>query len=83
MANAFSLQNPVRLRPASFCTPRPNMPSRCLLNFYFCILIPNGDKAIFFLSFFLGGGEWGDRVVLVLESLVGLHRPRKLQNLQY
>ena len=26
MANAFSLQNSVSLCPASFCTPRPNLP---------------------------------------------------------
>ena len=39
MTSAFSWQNPVGLCPASFCTPRPNLPVIpgifCLSNFAF------------------------------------------------
>ena len=62
MTSAFSWQNSVSLCPASFCTPRPNLPvkSRYLLTSYFCIPFSYDEKNMFFL-------------VLVLEGLVGLH----------
>ena len=72
MTSAFSWQNSISLHPASFCTPRPNLPlsySRCFLTSYFCISVPYNEKDIFF---------W----VLVLKGLVGLHRTIQLQLLQ-
>ena len=44
--------------------------SRCFLTSYFCIPVPYNEKDIF----------WG---VLILESLVGLHRTVQLQLLQH
>jgi len=71
MTSAFSWQNSVSLRPASFCTERPNLlVTPGSLTFYFCILVPYDEKDIF----------WG---VLVLEGLVGLHRTVQLQLLQH
>ena len=53
--------------PASFCTPRPNLP---VISSYFCIPMPYDEDDIFFL-------------VLVLEGLVGLHGTSQLQLLWY
>ena len=66
MTSASSWKNSVSLCPASFCTPRPNMPVTLvsldfLLLFYFPIM-----KRTSFL-------------MLVLEGLVGLHRASQLQ----
>ena len=71
MMSAFSWQNSVSLCPASFCTPRPNLPiySRCLLTSYFCMPVP-----IIKMTSFL---------VLVTEGLVDLHRTLQLQLLQH
>ena len=72
LRSAFSWQNSISLCPASFCTPRPNLPvtPRCFLTSYFCIPVPYNEKDIFF---------W----VLVLEGLVCLHRTVQLQLLQH
>ena len=74
MTSVFSWQNSVSLCPASFCTPRTNLPvtifSRCFLTSYFCIPVPYNEKNIF----------WG---VLVLEGLVVLHRTVQLQLLYH
>ena len=65
MTSAFSRQNSLSLCPASFCTPRPNLP----VTSYFCI--PTSyDENYIFVGFFL---------VLALEGLVGLHRTVQLQ----
>ena len=71
MTSAFSWQNCVSLWPASFCTPRSNLPVTpgYLLTTYFCIPVPYNEKGIFY---------W----VLVLEGVVGLHRTIQLQLLQ-
>ena len=71
MTSAFSWQSSVSLCPASFCTPKPNLPvkSRYLLTSYFCIPVSYDEKDIFFC-------------VLVLEGLVGLHKTVQLQLLQ-
>ena len=43
--NAFSWQNSISLCPASFCTPRPNLPvSPGFLTSYFCIPVPYNEK---------------------------------------
>ena len=72
MTSAFSWQNSISLCPASFCTPRPNLPvtpgMSCLPS-YFCIPVPYNEEGIF--------------RVLVLEDLVGLHRTIQLQLLQH
>ena len=49
MTRVFSWQNSMRLCPASFCTPMPNLPvTPGLLIFYFCISVPSDEKNIFF-----------------------------------
>ena len=54
------VQNTISLCPASFCTPRTNLPvTQVALDFLFCIPVPYDEKD-FFSSFFL---------VLVLEDL--------------
>ena len=72
MTSAFSWRNSVRLCPASFCTPRPNLPVTpgITLASYFCIPVLHNEKDIF--------GR-----VLVLQGLVGLHRTIQLQLLQH
>ena len=67
----FSWQNFINLCPASFCTPRPNLPVTpgVFLAFYICIPVHYNEKEIFF---------W----VLVLEGLIGLQRTDQLQLLQ-
>ena len=47
MTGMFSSQNFVSLCPASFCTPRPNLPVT-LLTSYFCIPVLFNEKHIFF-----------------------------------
>ena len=72
MTSVFSWQNSIRLCPASFCTPRPNLPVTpgYFLTPYFCIPVPYNEKDIFFL-------------MLDLEGLVGLQRTIQLQLLQH
>ena len=71
MTCAFSWQNSVSLCPASFCTPRPNLP-----------VIPG----ISWLLPFAFQSPMMKRIhlilVLVLEGLVGHHRTIQLQHLQ-
>ena len=54
MTSAFSWQNSISLCPASFRTPRPNLPcySRCFLTSCFCIPAPYNEKGIFFWCWF-------------------------------
>ena len=70
-ASAFSWQNSVSLCPASFCTPRPNLPV---------------TPGIPWLSSFMFQSPLMKRIsffwVLVLKGLVGLHRTVQLQLLQ-
>ena len=71
MTSAFSWRNSVSLCPASFCTPRPNLPV---------------TPGIFWLPTFVFQFPMMKRTsffVLVLESLVGLHRTVQLQLLQH
>ena len=70
ITNAISWQNSVRLCPASFCTPRPNLPvtpGRPDTDFLLLHSSPLWWKEHFF--FFL---------MLALEGLVGLHRTIQL-----
>ena len=70
MTSAFSWQNSVNLWPASFCTPRPNLPLlQVFLDFLLFIPVPYNEKDLF----------W----VLVLEGLVDLHRTIQLQVLHH
>ena len=67
----------VSLCPASFCTPRPNLPitPRYLLMSYFCIPVRCDEKDFFW---------WGSGVgCLVLEGLVALHRTVQTHLLQH
>ena len=50
MTSVFSWQNSVSLCPASFCTPRPNLPVTpgISLTSYFCIPIPYYEKDMCF-----------------------------------
>ena len=64
----YSLGNSISLGPASFHTPRPNLPVSWLP--IFCIPVPYNEKDIFF---------W----VLVLKNLVSLRRTVQLQLLQH
>ena len=50
MTSAFSWRNSASLFPASFCTPRPNLPVILgISTSYFCIPIPCDEKNIFFI----------------------------------
>ena len=70
MTSAFSWQNSISLCPASFHTPRPNLPvTPVFLDFLLLHSVPYHEKDIF----------W----VLVLEGLVGLHRSIQLQRPQH
>ena len=72
MTSEFSWQNSISLCPASFCTPRPNLP---------ITLGVFGQPAFAFQSRIRKRTSfWG---VLVLEGLVGLHRTVQLQLLQH
>ena len=66
------LKNSISLCPASFCTPRPNLPVTPGISWLpaFAIQSPVMKRTCF----------WG---VLVLEGLVGLHRTVQLQLLQH
>ena len=69
--NGFSWQSSVSLCPASFCTPRPNVP-----------VTPD----IFWLPTFAFQSPMVKRtsfLMLVLEGLIGLHRTIQLQLLQH
>ena len=68
MTNVFSLQNSVNLCLASFCTPRQNLPVIPGISWLptFSFQSPRMKRTSFFL-------------VLVLGSLVGLHRIIQLQ----
>ena len=48
MSSVFSGQNSVSLCPASFCTPRPNLPVTLGVSSYFFIPVPYNEKDIFF-----------------------------------
>ena len=51
MTSTFSQQNSISLCPASFCTPRSNLPvtySRNLFTSYFFIPLPYDEKHIYF-----------------------------------
>ena len=71
MTCALSWQNSVSLRPASFCTPRPNLPVTTSISWLptFVVQSPMVKRTSF--------------LVLVLEGLVGLHRTIQLELLQH
>ena len=71
MTSAFSWQNSVSLCPASFCTPRPNLPVTPGVSWLptFAFQSPIMKKTSF--------------LVLILEGLVGLHKTIQLQLLQH
>ena len=71
MTSAFSRQNSISLCPASFCTPRPNLP--VTPEFLYFLLLHSSP--LLWKGHLLG--------VLVLEGLVGLHRTVQLQLLQH
>ena len=77
MTSAFSWQNSVSLCPASFCTPRPNLPVTpgisWLPTFVFHFPVLKRTSFCLFVCF----------LMLVLEGLVGLHRSVQLQLLQH
>ena len=68
MTSAFSWQNSINLCPASFCTPRPNLPVTPDISWLatFAFQSPIMKKTSFF---------W----VLVLKGLIGLNRTIQLQ----
>ena len=74
MTSVFSWQNSISLCPASFRTPRPNLPVTPGVS-----LLPTFafQSPIMKRTFFFWGG------VLLLEGLVGLYRTVKLQLLQH
>ena len=67
MTSVFSWQNSVSLCPASFCTPRPNLPVTPGISWL--------PTFAFIPIWWKGHLFW----VLVLEGLVGLHRTIQLQ----
>ena len=70
MTSVFSWQNSVSLWPASFWTPRPNLPITPGSSWiHTCIPVPINEKDIFF--------------VLILQGPVGLHGTVQLQLLQH
>ena len=74
MTSVFSWQNSISLCPASCCTPKPNLPVTPGVSWLPTFAFQSyNEKDIFF-------GCFG---VLVLESLVGLHRTIQLQLLQH
>ena len=72
MTSAFSWQNSINLCPASFCTPKPNLPVTLGISWLptFAFQSPMIKRTSFFL-------------VLVLEGLVGHHRTIRHHFLQY
>ena len=71
MTSAFSWQNSVSLCPASFCTPRPNLP------------VTPGISWLPTVAFQSPMMKRASFLVLVLEYLVGLHRTIHLQPLHH
>ena len=71
MTSVFSWQNSMSLCPASFCTPRPNLP--VTLSVFWLPTLAFQSPITKRVSF------W----VLVLKRLVGLHRTIQLQLLQH
>ena len=71
MTSAFSWQNSISLCPASFCTPRPNLP------------VTPGVSRLPTFAFQSPMMKRTSFRVLVLEGLVGLHRTVQLQLLQH
>ena len=72
MTSAVSWQNSVSLCPASFCTPRSNLPVTPDISWLptFAFQSPVMKRTSFFL-------------VLVLEGLIGIHRTDQLQLLRH
>ena len=70
MTSAFSWQNSISLCPASFCTPRPNLPVAPDVSWLPTFSL---QSPIMKRTSFLG---------VVLEGLVGLHRTVQLQLLR-
>ena len=70
MTSVFSWQNPINLCPASFHTPRPNLP------------VTPGVSLLPTLAFPFPIMKMTSFGVLVLKGLVGLHRTVQLQLLQ-
>ena len=71
MTSVFSWRNSVSYWPASFCTPRPNLPVTSGISW----LSTFAFQSLLWKGHLLG--------VLVLEGLVGLHRTIQLQLLQH
>ena len=71
MTSAFSWQNSISLCPASFCTPRPNLPVTTGISWL--PLLPSNPLGCKTHLFFL---------MLVLEGLAGLYRTVQLQLLR-
>ena len=71
MTSVFSWQNSLSLCPASFCTPRPNLPVTPGIS-----LFPSAFQAPIVKSFFFF-------LVLILEHLAGLHRTIQLHLFQH
>ena len=71
MTSAFSWQNSVSLCPASFCTPRPNLPVTPGISWL---------PTVHSIPLWWKGHLFG---VLVLEGVVGLHRTIQLQLLRH
>ena len=71
MTSAFSWQSSISLCPASFCTPRPNLP-----------VTPGFSWLPTFVFQSLGWWKGHLFMVLVLKGLVSLHRTIQLQLLQ-
>ena len=74
MTGAFSWENSISLCPASFCTPRPNLPVTPSISWLptFAFQSPIMKRTFPFFFF----------LVLVLQDYVGLHRTVQLQLLQ-
>ena len=70
MTSVFSQQNSIRLCPASFCIPRPNLP----------VISGFSSLPTFAFQSLRKGHILG---VLVLKGLVSLHRTIQLQLLQH
>ena len=70
MTSVFSWQNSISLCPASFCTPRPNLP------------VTPGVSSLLTFAFQSPIMKRTSFLVLVLEGLVGLHRNVQLQLLE-
>ena len=78
MTGAFSWQNSISLYPASFCTPRPNLPVTQGISGHptFAFQSPVMKRTSLFIYLFI-------YLVLVLEGLVGLYKTIQLQLFQH